>query len=86
MRYIKIFENTILRAERGLKVGDFVRLFNGKYIWQIISKDQETSPPLFYLEDTLELNGYKQPDQFWIRPMDLELVPEYEVDAMKYNL
>lgn len=77
MKHIKLFEEI-----NKIKAGDYVRFINGKFIYQVLCQDNTG----FYLEDTLELNGYKQPDQFWIKPEELELVPEYELDAIKYNL
>lgn len=69
------------------KIGDYVRFVwgtNNKNIYQIVAYHSDLYK--WYLSDTLELNGFRQPDQFWTDSDDLVLVPEHEIEAMKYNL
>ena len=101
MKYLKLFENSTyyptfsphvintynkenLHPNLKFKIGDYVRFLGGKNIYEITS--YHTDIYKWYLTDTLELDGYRQPDQFWIDSDDIELVPDYEISAIKYNL
>jgi hypothetical protein len=84
---INIYNKENLPPNLKFKIGDYVRstwAYNIKNIYQIVAYNSYLHR--WYLADTLELNGFSQPDQFWIYTADLVLVPEYEIDAIKYNL
>lgn len=87
MKYLKFFNEKHINdvpEDSEFKIGDYVRYATGDYIWQITQYNLLLDK--FYLEDTLQSEGYKRPDLCWMRSDKLTLVPAYELDAPKYNL
>ena len=89
MKYIKTFEGTMCNntdTEYQFKFGfgDHVRVNwdQGKQIFYITAikyNFQEKPINSYYL-------NYNGKNFGWIKEEDLKLVPEYELDAIKYNL
>lgn len=83
MKYLKRFEDLSETSE--FKIGDYVRLkHSSNYIYQITNYNELLNK--WYLEDTLETNGYRRSDVYWVPEHRLILVPKFEIDAIKYNL
>jgi hypothetical protein len=89
MKHLKIFENFEDQKSK-FKINDYVRFKGQNLIYQILGCNSylmgEDNSPKLYLSDTLKLAGYARSDEFWIDSINLELVPEYEIEAIKYNL
>lgn len=82
MKHLKTFEN--LSEDSEFKIGQYVRFSDGYYIYQVTQYNEDLNK--YYLEDTLQSDGYKRPDLYWIPSYNLKIVPEYEISAIKYNL
>jgi hypothetical protein len=83
MKHIKTFED--ISKTPKFEIGDYVKLKNSRnYIYQIT--DYHTVLDKYYLEDTLETDGYRRDDIYWVSEDELILVPQHEMDAVKYNL
>lgn len=83
MKHIKTFED--ISKTPKFEIGDYVKLKNSRnYIYQIT--DYHTVLDKYYLEDTLETDGYRRDDIYWVSEDELILVPQHEIDAIKYNL
>lgn len=83
MKHIKTFED--ISKTPKFETGDYVKLKNSSnYVYQIT--DYHTVLDEYYLEDTLETNGYRRDDIYWVSEDELILVPQHEIDAFKYNL
>jgi hypothetical protein len=100
MKYIKTYEGVMWNdsdAEYHMKKNEFKFKF-GDYVRTIFNnKENNDRTMIFYItaiKDTFEkkpINSYylKYDDGKifgWIKEDDLELVPDYEIDAKKYNL
>lgn len=83
MKHVKTFEDLSETPE--FKIGDYVRLKNSSnYIYQITDYNELLNK--WYLEDPLEIDGYRRSDVYWVPDHRLILVPQHEMDAIKYNL
>ena len=83
MKHIKEYED--ISKTPKFEIGDYVKLKNSRnYIYQIT--DYHTVLDEYYLEDTLETDGYRRDDIYWVSEDELILVPQHEMDAVKYNL
>lgn len=83
MIHLKTFEDLSETPE--FKIDDYVRLKNSDgYIYQLTMYNNALNK--WGLEDTLETDGYKRSDVYWMPDHRLILVPKYEMDAIKFNL
>jgi len=86
MRYIKTYEDI---STHKFKVGDIVRIledfFKGK-LFEVSSISMQGDEPKYSLD---QINSKKNEGHMHISnkgEQNLELVPEWEIDANKYNL
>jgi len=82
MKHLKTFEK--ISGDYEFKIGDYVRFSDGYFIYEITHYNNDLDK--YYLEDTLQPDGYKRPDLYWIPSYNLKPVPEHEISAIKYNL
>ena len=62
------------------KIGDYIKIFNSIFKISAIKTDDSTQP--YYITGLNSTNGIG----YWINDENCEIVPEHELDAIKYNI
>lgn len=93
MKHIKIFEEKVYQKRYYLKIGNHVKFIENEKpedykdlpIYKIIEVDEKSSVWGYRYKIEKEAPGgtYKY---MWAKINDLLLIPEYEIQANKYNL
>jgi hypothetical protein len=85
MKYIKLFEINEYTSPPLYKKGDYVRIspfIPKSEIYEIVSIEYGNRTYDYWLRSSTTRESYVD----WVEEHKLELVPEYEVMANKYNL